>query len=141
MNSELASPGSRERSDRRARLPRALSPTASLLQPHLNAVEKASEPEFELLRSGSRCQLVGQLNHMRVLRGWQRAVEVAQRHVLGRAKAAGPEVVHRLLQDRGQDLMSERSIDVRRQNCVEAALPQRAECQLPAAQRIRADRY
>src|ERR1700758_2730284 len=104
MSSELASPGSRAmESARRGRPPRALSPTASLLQPHLHAVEKASKPEFELFKGGPRCQLVGQLDHMRVLLHWQRAIEIAQRHVLRRAEPAGTEVIHRLLQNRGQD--------------------------------------
>ncbi len=116
MISELASPGSRVmESARRGRLPRALSPTASLIQPHLNTIEQTSEPEFELLKGGPRCQLVGHLDHMRVLIRWQRAVEVAQRHVLRPAKSAGAEVIHRLLQNRGQHLMGESRIDIGRQ--------------------------
>src|SRR5258708_37362844 len=98
MTSEPASPGSREmRSARRGGLHvrRAAPPATGLMQPQLHAVEQAPEPEFELLRGGSRGQLVGQFHQMRVLLGWQRAVKVAQRQALGCAEASGPEIVHR----------------------------------------------
>src|SRR5271166_1309406 len=100
MNLAPVSPGSRTvESARRGRAARALPSATSLFQPQFHAVEQTSEPEFELLKGGPRCQLVGQLDHMRVLRGWQRAVEIAQRHVLRRAEAADTEVIHRLLQN------------------------------------------
>src|SRR5258708_39719359 len=123
MKSEPASPGSREmRSARRVRVrtPRA-APAASLLQPQLHTVEQAPEPEFELLRGGSRGQLVGQFHQMRVLLGWQRAVKVAQRQALRCAEASGPEIVHRRLQNRGQYLMGQRRVHVGRQLLVESA--------------------
>src|SRR5260370_25565847 len=115
MNSEPASPGNRGlQSGSRARGPSPGSPSARLraLQLQLNAVEKAPEPEFELLGGGSRCQLVGQLDQVRVLLGWQRAVKVAQRQALGGPKPSGAEVVHRLLHDGGQHLLGRARVDV-----------------------------
>src|SRR5690348_18498050 len=81
MNSAPASPGNRGLpSASRARGPSPGLPSTRLcpLQLQLNAVEKAPETEFELLRGGSRCQLVGQLDQVRVLLGWQRAVKIGR---------------------------------------------------------------
>src|SRR5487761_1407385 len=122
MNSGPASPGSRELR------------SARLLQPQPHAVEQAPQPEFELLGGGSRGQLVGQLDQVRVLHGRQRAVEAAQRQALRRSEASGAEIVHRLLQNRGQYLMGHRRVDVSRQRLIEASLTQNTEGQLPAAQ-------
>src|ERR1700716_2004296 len=142
MTSDPAPPGSREtRSARRIRVPRARPPTASLLEPPLHTVEQTRQPEFELLRGGSRRQLLGQRDQMRVLLGWQRAVKVAQRQALRCPKASGAEIVHRLLQNRSQHLMGHRRVDVSRQSLIEAALKQNPEGQLPASQRIWTDRH
>src|SRR5690348_18506939 len=89
-----ASPGNHEmRSARRIRVLRAVPPSASLLQPQLHTVEQAPQPELKLLRGGSRRQLVGQLHQVRVLRGWQRAVKVAQRQAPRCSKASGAKIV------------------------------------------------
>src|SRR5580693_10558785 len=140
MNSGPASPGNREmRSARRIRVlrvgvlrvraPGAWPPGASLPQPQLHAVEQAPQPEFEFVRGGSRRQLLGQPDQMRVLLGWQRAVKVAQRQALRCAKAAAAEIVHRFLQNRGQDLVGHCRIDVSCEGLIEAPLPQNAERQ------------
>src|SRR5260370_14057986 len=95
MNSEPASPGSREmRSARRIRVPRAGPPTASLLEPPLHTVEQTRQPEFELLRGGSRPQLLGQRDQMRVLLGSQPAVKIAPRPALRCPPASRAEIVH-----------------------------------------------
>ena len=106
MNSERACPGSRQmRSARRLRGPRAGPASAGLLQPQLHTVEQTAQPELELLGGGTRRQLVGHFDQMRILLGWQRTIKVAQRQPLRCPKSSRAEIVHRLLQHRRQRQM------------------------------------